>query len=82
MYTELREIKSGEVYRHFKGSLYRIICVAKHTENGESLVIYEDLSDTEKRWARPLSMFNSLVDKEKYPHISQKYRFEKTGNSN
>ena len=69
------EIKIGDKYRHFKGTVYTILAVAKHTENEEELVVYAD--EAGNTWARPLKMFYSLVDKEKYPHVTQKYRFEK-----
>ena len=49
--------------------------LATHTETGEYLVIYRSL-DTGKIWARPLEMFTSKVDKEKYPDSKQEYRFE------
>ena len=66
-------IKEGQIYRHFKGDLMKIICVCKHTETEEELVVYEHNG---KIWARPYDMFISEVDHNKYPDIKQKYRFE------
>ncbi|MBP3496008.1 MAG: DUF1653 domain-containing protein [Clostridia bacterium] len=77
--SEKREIKIGKIYRHFKGTLYRVISICTHTESGEVLVVYEQVNDEGKVWARPYEMYNSLVDKEKYPDNKQKYRFEEIG---
>ena len=69
------EIKKGDKFRHFKGTVYTVIALAKHTETEEELVIYRD--EQGSTWARPVDMFCSLVDTEKYPQATQKYRFEK-----
>ena len=71
----MRRIKVGKKYKHFKGGIYKVIAIAKHTETEEDLVIYINISNG-KIWARPYEMFNDLLDNKKNPEVMQKYRFE------
>lgn len=82
---EERKFQPGDIVRHFKRELvdqntkeyiYKIITFAHHSETDEMLVVYEALYPPYKVCARPYDMFMSEVDREKYPSIKQKYRFE------
>lgn len=82
-------MKIGDIVRHFKYEtlseeekkqnkyIYRIVEFAEHTETGEKLVIYQAMYPPFNTYARPLEMFFSKVDRNKYPDIKQEYRLEK-----
>ena len=55
-----RDIKG--IYRHYKGNLYRVVCLAHHSETLEDMVIYEPLDSDTGFWARPASMWDELVE--------------------
>lgn len=66
-----------EVYRHFKGNIYQIITIARHSETGVKMVVYQQLYAPYEVYVRPLEMFMGRIDTRKYPNEKQTYRFEK-----
>ena len=71
-----RPLLLRHVYRHFKGGLYLVEDVAKHSETEEEYVVYRKLYGDRSLWIRPKAMFLSPVDREKYPDAMQEFRFE------
>ncbi len=59
------EIKPGK-YRHFKGNLYEVIGVARHSETQEEMVVYRALYGEHGLWVRPASMWTETVDRDGY----------------
>lgn len=59
------EIKPGK-YRHFKGNLYEVIEVARHSETQEEMVVYRALYGEYGLWVRPAAMWTETVDRDGY----------------
>jgi len=77
-----RIVKVNKVYRHFKGSRALVLTLCKDSETMQDMVVYacignkDDSNHTDGIYVRPMDMFLSEVDHDKYPDVKQKYRFE------
>lgn len=57
----MQEITVGKTYKHFKGNLYKIIALAKHSETEEEMIVYQSITKGDI-WVRPKRMWNDFVD--------------------
>lgn len=75
-----RVVTVGKTYRHFKGKDYKVLCIAKDSDSDpedlKEVVVYEALYGRHIVWVRGYDEFLAPVDKEKYPDVTQEYRFE------
>ena len=68
-------MSKGDLYKHFKGGVYRILYRAKNTETLEDMIVYQSL-ETNEIWVRPAEMFFEYIETDTYKgfrftHISQ-----------
>lgn len=51
------------LYKHYKGNLYEVVGIAKHSETLEELVVYKATyqKEGENLWVRPKAMFTENV---------------------
>ena len=68
----LRPIPLGP-YRHYKGNLYEVIGVARHSETLEELIVYRPLYGDRELWVRPRAMFEEplLLDGKSQPRFQR-----------
>lgn len=75
--TILEDKDSATLFKHFKGNIYKIVTLAKDSEDLGDVVVYQGQYEDNPCWTRKSTDFFSKVNKEKYPDITQEYRFEK-----
>ena len=72
----MKEVKEGEVYRHFKGPFYYVICVGLDSETRERMVVYKHLDGSNMICVRPEKMFLEEIPERPDNVTGQKVRFE------
>lgn len=72
----MKEVKAGEIYLHFKGHYYYIICVGLDSETRERVVVYQHLDGTKDICTRPEKMFLEEISDRPDNITGQKYRFQ------
>ena len=53
-----------QYYRHFKGNIYKVLHVAKHSETLEDIVVYQAMYGEKGIWVRPTSMFEEVIERD------------------
>ena len=54
----------GQYYRHFKGNVYHVLHIAKHSETLEDMVVYQAMYGERGIWVRPKAMFEELIERD------------------
>ena len=54
----------GKYYRHFKGNIYRVLHIAKHSETLEEIVVYQAMYGDRGIWVRPKGMFEEVIERD------------------
>jgi len=60
---ESKALKLNAIYRHYKGKMYKVHQLVRHSETLEELVLYETLYENPagRWWVRPATMFADTV---------------------
>ena len=53
-----------QYYKHFKGNVYRILHIAKHSETLEEMVVYQAMYGEKGVWVRPKAMFEEVIERD------------------
>ena len=53
-----------QYYRHFKGNIYRVLHIAKHSETLEDMVVYQTMYGEKGIWVRPQTMFEEVIERD------------------
>ena len=51
-------------YRHFKGNIYKVLHIAKHSETLEDMVVYQAMYGDKSIWVRPKAMFEESIERD------------------
>ncbi|MCL2444515.1 DUF1653 domain-containing protein [Candidatus Saccharibacteria bacterium] len=71
------KVRVNGIYRHYKGDLYLIVDVARHSETLEEMVIYRGLYENAPLWVRPMELFVAKLDPAKQRvGLEQEWVFE------
>ena len=54
----------GKYYKHFKGNIYRVLHIAKHSETLEDMVVYQAMYGERGIWVRPKTMFEETIERD------------------
>ncbi len=57
----MQKIEVGKIYKHYKGNIYKIIALAKHSETNEDMIVYQNVEKGDI-WTRPKTMWNEVID--------------------
>ena len=60
-------LMTGKYYRHFKGNVYRVLYIAKHSETLEDIVVYQAMYGEKGIWVRPKAMFEEIIERDGKP---------------
>ena len=65
----MQEIIVGKKYKHYKGNIYKIIALARHSETMEDMIVYQSIKNHDI-WVRPKQMWNEVVDIDNTPRFT------------